>query len=777
MASASVDVSVQREEWGQPASREWPVAGGDWLGTRYSTLTQVDATTVKQLRGAWVAELPGRESQNKVTPIVRDGLMYVVTGTSVHALDARTGARVWSQPTNTQMNRGIAVGDGLVFVGQFDASVVALDWKTGQRVWTYAEKMDAGQRITGPPVYVDGLVIIGVSGGDWFVRCRVMALDAKTGREMWSFYTVPAPGEPGSETWPPNNDVWKYGGGAVWTFPVVDRALGLVYVQTGNAVPPWGGELRAGDNLYTCSVLALDLKTGKLRWHKQLLHHDIWEADVSTPLVLYDAPIGGRTRTVLAAMRTDGFLFLMDRATGEFLQRVEERPVKQDAQLKTSKTQPFPVGADRVGPECVPRDTVPEGFLLGCHYDPIVPDVPNLTVPYMNMRFSPMSYSPQTGHLYGTGCVYPFWVRRPDHPWLGFGPVVGHIPGQKSYGVLVALDGRTGKKVWEHRLPYPVCGGSGTLATASGLVFHGDPGGHFQAYDARTGRLVWQFQTGSLGPWSPALGPGAGPAIAYQVNGEQHLAFAIDRAIWAFKIGGPLAPRPALDSFPTEEPFRGAVRETAEIALAAVVSESNPNTGRRHEWVSEHAVNPARAAVAPGATVTWRNTGTLTHTIVAQDRSWTTGPIRPGSSASVTMTKRGAIAYICQEHPWVIAELTVGTGTAQGVYTRAQAARGAAEYQRACASCHLADLSGQHTSPPLAGETFLRPYDGKPVAALFERIRSTMPQGAVGSLTGQAYADVLAFVLEANRYPPGDRELSPDVQQLQQITMTRPSTP
>ncbi|MBM3769851.1 MAG: hypothetical protein FJW27_00895 [Acidimicrobiia bacterium] len=209
---------------------------------------------------------------------------------------------------------------------------------------------------------------------------------------------------------------------------------------------------------------------------------------------------------------------------------------------------------------------------------------------------------------------------------------------------MVALDGRTGKRVWEHRLPYPGCGGSGTLATASGLLFHGDPGGHFQAYDARTGRLVWQFQTGSLGPWSSALGPGTGPAIAYQVNGEQHLVFAIDRAIWAFKIGGTIGPMAVPEAYPAEEPFRGAVRETTEIALSALVSEDNPNTGRRHEWVSEHAVNPTRAAVAPGATVTWRNTGTLTHTIVAQDRSWATGPIGPGASASVTMAKRGSVA-------------------------------------------------------------------------------------------------------------------------------------
>jgi len=342
------------EGWSRPAGQEWPLAGGDWGANRYTTLKQIDPASVQRLAGAWRAELSARESQNKVTPIVRDGLMYVVTATSVRAFNAKTGEVAWTQPTNTQSNRGIVLGDGLVFVGQFDASIVALDAKSGKAVWTYREKMAPGQRITGPPTYADGLVVIGVSGGDWFVRCRIVALEAKTGKEVWSFYTVPSPGEKGSETWPANNDVWKYGGAAVWTFPAVDLDLGLVYFETGNAVPPWGGELRPGANLYTCSVIALDLKTGKLRWHQQLLHHDVWEADVSTPLVLYDASIGGRPRKVLAAMRTDGLLFLMDRETGTFLTRVEERPVKQNAKLKTWPTQPFPVTVDRVGPECVP---------------------------------------------------------------------------------------------------------------------------------------------------------------------------------------------------------------------------------------------------------------------------------------------------------------------------------------------------------------------------------------------------------------------------------------
>jgi quinohemoprotein ethanol dehydrogenase len=643
----------------RPAGKEWSLTGGDWGGTRSSALSQITRQNVAQLAGAWMAELPGRESQNKATPVVKDGLLYLPTNASVKAFDARTGALIWSQPTTTSSNRGVALGEGLVFVGQFDGSVIALDAKTGKPAWKYAERVEAGQRVTGAPAYANGIVIIGVSGGDWFARCRVVALEAKTGKELWNFYTVPSPGEPGSETWPKDNDVWKYGGAAVWTLPAVDVDLGMVYVETGNAVPPWGGDVRAGDNLYTCAVVALDLKTGQLRWYRQLLHHDVWESDVSTPLVLYDSMLNGQRRQLLAAMRTDGMLFLIDRKTGVFVQTVEERAVKQNSQLKTAKTQPHPVGAQRLGPDCVPRDTVPEGFQLGCYYDPILPDVPNLVVPYMNARFSPMSYSAETSYLYVTGCVYPFWVRRPDYPYVGFGPVVSHIPGQKYSGSIAALDGRTAKIAWEKRLPYPACGGSGTMVTATGLVFHGEADGNLQAYDAKSGELVWQFQTGSLGPWSPALGPGTGPAITYELDGAQYVAFAIDRAVWAFKLGGPLRPRAPLQPPPAEEPFRGAVREIDEISIGGLLSETNAQIGREFEWFSEHVLNPTRAQVKTGTTVKWVNTGKITHTITARDSSWTTGPIAAGKSGSMVFTKPGTYAYICADHPWSIGQLIV----------------------------------------------------------------------------------------------------------------------
>lgn len=652
-------VAVQSDDLGRPAGKEWPLTGGDWAGTRSSTLTAINRSNIRQLAGAWMAELPGRESQNKATPVVKDGLMYLPTNLSVKAFDAKTGALVWSQPTSTSSNRGVAVGEGLVFVGQFDGSVIALDAKSGKLVWKYAERLESGQRVTGAPTYANGVVIIGVSGGDWFARCRVVALEAKTGKELWNFYTVPSPGEPGAETWPEGNDVWKYGGAAVWTIPAVDTELGLVYVETGNAVPPWGGEVRPGDNLYTCSVVALDLKTGRLRWYRQLLHHDIWESDVSTPLVLYEAVIDGRRRKVLAVMRTDGLLFLLDRESGAFLQKVEERPVKQNAVLKTARTQPFPVGAERVGPECVPKDTVPTGFELGCYYDPILPDVPNLVVPYMNTRFSPMSYSPQTGYLYVTGCVYPFWVRRPDFPYLGFGPVVAHVPGQKYYGLLAALDGRTAKIAWEKLLPYPACGGSGTMVTAAGIVFHGGSDGNLQAYDAKTGDLLWQFQTGSLGPWSGALGPGTGPVVTYQLDNDQYVAFAIDRAIWAFKLNGSLAPRSPLPPPPSEEPFRGAVRDTDQITLGGPMSESNAKIGREFAWFSEHVINPTRTQAKVGTTVRWVNTGKMSHTMVASDKAWTTGPVSPGQTGSVAFTQVGTYTYICADHPWAIGQLLV----------------------------------------------------------------------------------------------------------------------
>src|SRR5262245_1835638 len=354
---------------GKYSADEWPAPGGDWAATRYSTLDQINRKNIGRLGGAWSIELPDRQV-SKAPILVAGGRMFVLSS-ATHTCERKpaTGKTLCVSKPQTPFSgiRGFGIGDGLLFAGLRDSSVIAISQQTGEIVWRHERDADIpAQGISSAAAYGSGVVVAVVSGGDNFARGRAFGLDAKTGSRLWNFEVIPGPGEPGHETWPADSDIWKYGGGALWTTPSVDAELGLVYLETGNAVPQWGGELRAGNNLFDNSVVALDLKTGKVRWHFQLVHHDIWEHDVSTPLVLYDANVGGRSRKLMAAMRTDGVMFYLDRETGKPVLPVEERPVKQNAFLRTSPTQPFTAGADRVGPECVDKAMIPAGFVAGC---------------------------------------------------------------------------------------------------------------------------------------------------------------------------------------------------------------------------------------------------------------------------------------------------------------------------------------------------------------------------------------------------------------------------
>jgi alcohol dehydrogenase (cytochrome c) len=648
-----VEVAVQSPGDQKYSSREWPAPGGDWGSTRYSTLSQITAANVGQLSGAWVAALP--DPQTSRSPLlVKDGRMFVTTGQgTVLALDPATGENLWTFKPETPFsgNRGVGIGEGLLFAGLRDSNVIAISQATGKLAWTYQHGSGIpSQGISSAPAYGNGVVVAGVSFGDNFLRGRAIGIDAKTGKFLWSFEVVPGPGEPGHDTWPADSDIWKYGGGAVWTTPSVDAELGLVYLETGNAVPQWGGELRPGNNLYNNSVLALDLRTGKMRWYFQALHHDIWEADLSTPLVLYDTTIAGRARKVLMAMRTDGMPFFLDRETGKPILPVEERPVKQDAALKTSATQPFTRGADRIGPACVDKSMIAPGFVAGCYFDPVRADMPNVMMPHMTMRQSPMSYSPQTGLLYGSACVNPVWIRRDATGWAFIRPK--RLAGQKQYGLMAALDSRTGKLAWEKRVPYAGCdGGSGATATAGGLVFHAEPDGRLQAYEGKRGDVVWQFQTGEAGV--------PGPVVVYESRGEEYVALAMNRTVWTFKLGGPVLPRPAPPAPPTSIEWAGQVQDTSVITLGAVSKFNVASANRQISWVDDDAVTPARARAKAGAVLSWKNDSMRPHTIAARDGSWTTGVIQPGATASVTIPKTGTYEYICQDHPWSIGQLIV----------------------------------------------------------------------------------------------------------------------
>ena len=637
---------------------DWTAPGGTWAATRYSALTQINRRNIKSLGGAWMVNLPERAD---ATPLIHGHRMFVVTNNGqILALDASTGSALWNFKPEVPFGgkRGVSMGAGLLFAGLRDSNVVAISEETGKLVWTYQHGPEIpSQGMSSAPAYGNGVVVAVVSLGDNFLRGRAIGIDAKTGQKLWSWEVVPPPGAPGHETWPADSDIWKYGGGAIWTTPSVDAALGLVYIETGNAVPQFGGELRAGNNLFDNSVVALDIKTGQVRWYYQLVHHDIWEHDVSTPLVLYDTTINGRARKVLAAMRTDGSLFVLDRETGKPALAVEERAVKQNAALKTSPTQPFTLGADRVGPGCVDASMIPPGFVAGCYFDPVTVDQPNVYLPHMNMRQTPMAYSPDTQYLYAVACVNPAWVRRLPTGWEFIAPT--RLPGQKEYGILAAIDSHTAKVAWQKRLPYAECeGNGGALAMAGGLVFHEEPDGVFQAYDAKTGDMLWHFQTGEVGPGGGA-GPSASAAAAYESDGRQMIALANNRAVWAFALNGTMPERPAPVAPPTIREWPGRIETTSAVRLGGVRTFNIIAANKKIDWMNEHDIAPPRVKIAAGATLTFTNTTSMTHVLEARDGSWHTDPIKPGDSGTVTITKPGVYEYFCRDHPWSFAQVTV----------------------------------------------------------------------------------------------------------------------
>jgi quinohemoprotein ethanol dehydrogenase len=632
---------------------EWSQVGGDLGNTRYSSLAEINLQNVTKVGAAWVSEKLVPAPSARAMPVIDNGLMILSVPPSVYAVDLSTGKIAWRYNALPGMpaREGVAVGAGLVFVGQSDANLVALKEDTGEVVWkTYlgdpVHEPSAGA--SGAPLYADGLVSIGLNA-DYGYRGRIVAVDAKTGREVWHFYVVPAPSEPGSETWPKNNNAWQHGGGAVWLVGASDPELGLVFYATGNAVPQYSGENRPGDNLYTCSVVALESKTGKLRWYYQVLRHDIWEADIAEAPVLFDAQVNGQSHKAIAAMRTDGYLFMLDRVTGKPLGRMEDRHVPQDAFQKTAAMQPYPVGADRVLPDCDYWKTqpIPHGFELGCFFTPASTEKPNLLVPVYGMRATPMAFDPQTRFFYVTGNAGLQWFRRADNPGFFSLTISGRVPGvnKLGFGILAALDSRTNKIVWKKEFhgERP----SGALATAGGLVFQMPGDGNLQAYDAANGSLLWQFQTGDLG---------GSPPITYESAGQQSIATIVGGAVWAFKLGGTLPQRPAPPT-PPQEDFTGPIENTTNIETTTL-SRDMGLTGT-HYIVDEYEFNPYRVRVKVGVPVHWRNNGQMIHTVVAQDGSWTTGPLNPLDIGTVTFDKPGTYVYFCKDHPWVYGQIIV----------------------------------------------------------------------------------------------------------------------
>jgi len=456
------------------------VHGTAW-NQRYVDLEQINSQTIFKLGAVWISQPFEDGEVSRMTPLVHDGMMFLGAGARIYALDARTGKAVWMHRTDEIAGRpersgrtgddrqdtevglavsrswGVSLGGGMIFAGLMNGHVIALSEKTGRLIWDRRFSRVPIAQFTGikcVPLYSRGVLYFGF--GHEFFRGYAVAVDAKTGEELWRVPMVPDPDQPGHETWPQDNEIWRSGDSQPWAAAASDAALGVVYFVTANPGPPSGGKIRRGDNLYSVSIIALDMKAGSVRWYRQLVHHDLWEADLSVPPVLFDTRIHGQLRRGIAVMRGDGYLFEVDRARGEPLLPIDERAVPQNAELFTSLTQPFPRDGESILPPCESwRPKVPLGFVLGCMFDPPSSTVPNRLMQFARVRIAPMAYSAKTGYFYAQGANSLMWQGSAEDPYVWMTNVNGaRIPNFPAITATVAaIDGRTGKVIWTKELP------------------------------------------------------------------------------------------------------------------------------------------------------------------------------------------------------------------------------------------------------------------------------------------------------------------------------------
>jgi alcohol dehydrogenase (cytochrome c) len=499
-----------------PAPGEnWLTYHGDYSGQRFSRLTQLDRANVKKLATRWVFQAKGT-SRQECTPIVMDGVMYVTAGNNVYCLDAATGREIWRyqiqlpQGVTSEVNRGAAILDQRLFVASGDCRLICLDARNGSVVWeSRVADYKLEHRLTQAPLVVKDRVVCGMGFGDWGARGYLDCYEAETGKQVWRQWMVPAPGEPGSETWPVNSNAWQTGGGATWMTGTYDPVSNLLYWGTGNPAPDYHGEVRIGDNLFTNCVIALDPDTGARKWHFQFTPHDTHDWDAAECPMLIDAEWKGRPRKLLVEANRNGFFYVLDRITGEFLLG------------KEFAKQTWARGLDAKGrPDVIPgTDPTPAGVLC-C---PTVEGAANWMSPSYNARFGLYYVAAEDGCDIYTSSAAPFVTGRHDYAGTG----TADVTGEPSRMFLRALDIRTGEKKWEHAMLGSQSSWGGTVATAGNLLFVADAAGNLVAHDAENGAPLWHFYTGSVLTASP---------MTYAVKGRQHVAIASGGAIFAFAL-------------------------------------------------------------------------------------------------------------------------------------------------------------------------------------------------------------------------------------------------
>jgi alcohol dehydrogenase (cytochrome c) len=494
---------------------DWPTYNGDPGGNRHTRLTQIDKNNIARLAPRWMFTIPGA-GQSQVTPVVAGGIMYVANPNECYALDAGSGRRIWQYrrprttgATSGHANRGVAVAGDRVFMETDNAHVIALNRYTGELLWdTELADWKKNYAASSAPLPVGNLVIAGVTGGEHGANGFVAAVDQETGKEVWRFWTVPPPGQPGSETWE-GKDI-EHGGAPTWFTGSYDPELDMVYWPVGNPAKEYNGDDRKGDNLYSASILALDRKTGKLKWHYQFTPHDLWDWDATQTSVLIDANWKGLPRQLMLHASRNGFFYVFDRRDGTLLL---SKPFVRNLTWASG------IGADG-RPIKLPNQAPTAAGTKVC------PSQDGAT-----NWFSP-SFNPATGLYYvQTFEKCSIYTKSDDSKWESGKSYLGGsqrtAPDPKPERILKAIDIRTGDIKWELPQPGPANSWGGTLSTASGLVIFGEEGGALMAADAATGKPLWSFPTNQSWKASP---------MTYTFDGKQYIAIAAGPNVIAFGL-------------------------------------------------------------------------------------------------------------------------------------------------------------------------------------------------------------------------------------------------
>ena len=576
--------------------RDWPTYGLDYAETRFSRLDKVNVSNVKNLGLAWTYNLESTRGV-EATPLVIDGVMYVTASWSVvHAVDVRTGKRLWTFDPKVDraigykgccdvVNRGVALYKGKVFVAAYDGRLIALDAANGNKLWEQDTVIDhkRSYTITGAPRVIKGNVVIGQGGAEYGVRGYLSAYDAETGKQKWRWYTVPGdPSKPfedasmkmAAKTWDPSAKYWEAGGGGTpWDTITFDPQLNLLYVGTGNG-SPWARNLRSpkgGDNLFLASIVALNPDTGKYVWHYQETPGDNWDYTSTQPMILADIKIAGKPRKVILHAPKNGFFFVLDRTNGKFISADNFVDVNW-ASGYDAKGRPMEIEGAR-GDK--PRDSIPGPF--GAH------------------NWHPMSFNPMTGFVYLPAQNVPInmgddknWSMNSNklgqpHGGMGWNLAMSlgdPTPANKPFGRLIAWDPVAKKEAWRVEQVSPWNGG--TLTTAGNLVFQGTADGRFIAYNAKTGEKLWETPVGT--------GVVAAPNT-YEVDGTQYVSIAVgwggvyghaQRAteregpgtVYTFKAGGTATP-PDFSKYQIGPLVAGVKYDPAHVAEGAGLYVSN----------------------------------------------------------------------------------------------------------------------------------------------------------------------------------------------------------